>query len=181
VLSVGNVCIAGKPAAFEGCSRPSDDGTVALADASSRGVPGHPLQVPDLVAPGSFVTSARATLPGYYSASPDYELTGACGANGLEDFRHYMCIGGTSMSAPHVAGVLALMEEAVGRDLTPAELYKLVISSARPVPPLQQWEAGAGMLDAVAAVRAARELVAREAGAQPPGRGRPPGRGPKRG
>lgn len=160
VLAVGNACIPTKPLAFEFCDRTSADGTVALNDSSSRGVPGHDLRHPDLVAPGSFVMSARPTTPGMHYSYSHWELYGDCSYQPARDFLRYRCMSGTSVAAPHVAGVLALMEQAAGRDLTPAELFELVTTSARPLPPLETWEVGAGMLDAVAAVRAAHELTA---------------------
>jgi subtilisin family serine protease len=70
---------------------------------------------------------------------------------------------GTSMASPHVAGVAALMA-AAAPDLTAPELRGLLLEHAvgtdAPV--------GAGILDALSSVRAAREATSFQAG-QPPG------------
>ena len=69
---------------------------------------------------------------------------------------------GTSMSAPHVAGIVALMFEA-NRDLTASQVRKILVASSRP--PIASTstdfdnEFGFGRVDAVAAVRAAEDLA----------------------
>lgn len=71
----------------------------------------------------------------------------------------YAYASGTSMSAPQVAGVVALMETEAARlcsrAWTPAEIKAKLISTARPFPSTQSQPIGAGILDASAAVFAA--------------------------
>ena len=59
------------------------------------------------------------------------------------------------MAAPHIAGVVALMLEA-NLALTPDQIKSLLRSTARPHPGYAEWEVGAGYVDALAAVSAAR-------------------------
>jgi subtilisin family serine protease len=65
------------------------------------------------------------------------------------------------MAAPHVAGTVALMQQAAGGTLTPEGVKTILASTARPMlkgdgMPYGLWEVGAGYLDAYAAVEAAR-------------------------
>jgi serine protease AprX len=68
----------------------------------------------------------------------------------------YTCASGTSMASPHIAGVVALMQEAAGGKLTPAQVSNILMATARPLPGYAQWEVGAGFVDAYAAVMAAK-------------------------
>ena len=160
VLGVANGCIAGKSPLYSDCS---------LHDSSSRGIPGDPLLHPDITAPGTGIVSAKPPITDPYFTAPEEDLQGNCGtADPLADFRFYTCRTGTSMAAPHVAGVMALLEEAAGCDLHPDELFALVTGTAAPMPAYAEWEAGSGFLDARAAVdrvRAERdELCGRKSG-----------------
>lgn len=63
---------------------------------------------------------------------------------------------GTSMAAPHVAGAAALIISAVMQaglpSLTPGQLQKLLVETARPFPIMPDQPIGSGILDARAAV-----------------------------
>jgi bacillopeptidase F len=87
---------------------------------------------PDVVAPGQLVRSSSVG-GGYFPGT------------------------GTSMSAPHVAGVAALMLQA-NPDLSPSAISDLLRTTADPVPPLPLPNnvAGWGRVNALAAVTAAR-------------------------
>lgn len=91
---------------------------------------------PDVTAPGTLITSARANA-------------GAGEA--------YAVLNGTSMAAPHVAGIAALMLEADPR-LKPDEVKALLRATARdrgaPGPDMDN---GAGFVDGQRAVQSARE------------------------
>ncbi len=68
---------------------------------------------------------------------------------GAETYAYYA---GTSMAAPHVAGLVALMQSAAAR--TPAQVEALLKSSARPLPGACSGGCGAGIVDAGAALAA---------------------------
>ena len=128
------------------------DGT--LADFSSRGVPnaGGTATVdgetfawvdrPTVVAPGTEITSAFANT-GVIAAPPDDA--------------DYATIQGTSMAAPHVAGVIALMFEA-NPQLHWTEVKDILERTATNMPGREPWEVGAGYLNAYAAVTMAAGL-----------------------
>jgi serine protease AprX len=63
---------------------------------------------------------------------------------------------GTSMAAPHVTGTIALMQEAARGKLSPDQVYRAITRNARKMVSYGEWEAGAGYLDAYAAVMAVR-------------------------
>src|SRR5207244_6240947 len=80
---------------------------------------------PDVVAPGSFVVSTKSgNMTNVAALPPDLDLG--------SDYRYES---GTSMAAPVVSGVLALMEEFFERNLSqgfsPALMKALLINGAR--------------------------------------------------
>lgn len=130
-----------------------DEGTQALGDVqlgtlspfSSQGPTGFPDLTgfkPDLCAPGSVIVSARA------ASVPESADTVS---------NHLMVMQGTSMAAPHVAGVVALMLQANPR-LDPRQVRDLLRQSSRTdgatgTTPNYAW--GYGKLDALSAVQLA--------------------------
>jgi subtilisin family serine protease len=141
----------------EGVSASSGQGPVA------RGADQNPK--PDIAAPGRGITSAKAdarNFPGHCcSCCPD-----AC-------CQLYEDKSGTSMSAPHVTGTIALMLEENPR-LRKADILKHLRASATPPPTGESanwW--GAGKLNAQKAVAAVRA-----AGGGGGGGGGPPPRAP---
>ncbi|NMO18430.1 S8 family serine peptidase [Pyxidicoccus fallax] len=139
----------------------SQDLPGALADFSSRGVPGDALHHPDITLPGVNIVAARATT-GLPAVVPPY-----LGLDGLHPEPFYSSISGTSMATPHLAGVIALMLE-VNPSLTMDGVLAALTSTAKPMHvtqadgssrQLEVWEAGAGYADAYAAVRVASETA----------------------
>jgi serine protease AprX len=119
-----------------------------LASFSSRGDFGSALFHPTLVAPGVGIISLRAS---------GVNLTGTNGLAGGDaslaptELPFYTTASGTSFSAPQVAGTVALMLEA-NPNLTPAQVRDILCRTATPLPNYYQHEAGAGMLNAYAAM-----------------------------
>ncbi|MCP3136616.1 S8 family serine peptidase [Pyxidicoccus xibeiensis] len=139
----------------------SQDLPGALADFSSRGIPGDAFHHPDVTLPGVNIVAARATT-GVPAIVPPY-----LGLDGLHPEPFYSSISGTSMATPHLSGVIALMLE-VNPALTLDGVLAALTSTAKPMHvtqpdgtsrQLEPWEAGAGYADAYAAVRVASETA----------------------
>ena len=110
-------------------------GVGSLSSFSSRGPTRDGRPKPEISAPGQFVMSARAA--GISSGSGAYNT-----------------LAGTSMAAPHIAGVAALMLQK-DRTLTQAQVRECLVDTARSdantgAVPNNDW--GAGKVDAQAAV-----------------------------
>lgn len=115
-----------------------------LARFSSRGSDKLPYDHPDVMAPGVGITAAKAATcaPGGI-ASPG----GDC----------YQVKSGTSMAAPHVAGIAALLYSAPhpGADLSPDQIMDILTATVTRVPKYETWEAGAGYVNALTAYQLA--------------------------
>lgn len=122
-----------------------------IADFSSRGLDGAVNTYPDIAAPGANILApCRPTLP-------------ICATGGIGSF-DYFTLSGTSMAAPHIAGIAAQMLQA-NPGLTPAEVEDILEDTARPITFGAAYEAdptnpttptsfdkGHGLVDVVAAV-----------------------------
>ena len=127
------------------------DSSNQVAAFSSRGNVGIGMEgdsgrfKPDLVAPGSFVLSARSTQwdqAGYYSSTntplvpaPDTNYFNVLSNLNESVGPHYRFESGTSVSAAEVSGAVALMQEffeqRLGRTNSPALMKALLINGAR--------------------------------------------------
>ena len=109
----------------------------------------------DLMAPGGdFAFSFRPTVGGEDLPAGVFSTTGAIQGGSL--VATYAFYQGTSMAAPHVAGVMALMLSA-DPTLTPAELVSSLEATASPLSATEcgrpsGTECGAGLIDAAAAL-----------------------------
>lgn len=134
------------------------DGVVS--EFSSRGEAGDQSTYPDISAPGEDITSScRIYLP--------ICATGLAPENGPGplDLGTFNTISGTSMAAPHIAGIVAQLFQAKP-DATPAEIenalkttaYKYADGAAYENGPLgtTSYDKGYGLVDVVAAVNALR-------------------------
>jgi serine protease AprX len=125
-----------------------------LAASSSRGRKTFPATYPDISAPGTSITAACSqTLPD-------------CTPPALGWAPHYATLSGTSMAAPHVAGIAAMLYQA-RPELTPAQVEDVLQDTARkfgdtatyePDPQnaggTHSFDKGAGLVDATAALTA---------------------------
>lgn len=125
-----------------------------LSDFSSRGLATNSATWPDISAPGENITSScRLYLP--------ICATGLDPQNGpgLLDLGTFNTISGTSMAAPHIAGIVAQLFQAKP-SATPADIERALKSTAhkygtgyQPVGPFtSSFDKGTGLVDVVAAV-----------------------------
>ena len=104
---------------------------------------------PTLTAPGHKVISTRVVSPvGVVGSRDDVAMIDPA------HIPFYTTLSGTSMAAPHVAGVVALMLE-TNPELTPLQVKRILASTTTDLPTYAAWEAGSGYVDAHAAVRKA--------------------------
>jgi subtilisin family serine protease len=118
-----------------------------IASYSSRGPTLDGRTKPDLVAPGSSITS---TIPPF-AKSPNDALGGS-----REVF--YGSLSGTSMAAPHVSGVVALMLQ-VNPDLTPFQVKQILLATAQDIDSVKGADntTGYGFVNAIAAAQVAHD------------------------
>ena len=143
-----------------------------IANSSSRGESNYSKQVtvtdpqtgapetftvydrPTVIAPGTNIVSTRAV-----AADPFIPLDLTVDAEFIapEHLPYYSVKSGTSMAAPHLAGIVALMLEA-NPALTWREVKQILEQTATNVSDLADWEGGAGYANAHAAVAKAAAL-----------------------
>lgn len=139
------------------------DSAMQLADFSSRGVEGKGGTVvidgetftwadrPTITAPGVDIVSTRVFTP-LSALSVEKDASGISPAH----LPYYTTFSGTSMAAPHAAGIIALMLEA-DPSLSPAEIKELLQQTATPMPGYVVSEVGAGYVNAYEAITAIKE------------------------
>lgn len=144
VITVGAICKSYGYVTTDTC------GAGAVANFSSRGV-----QV-DVAAPGVDIYSAMARPSILMPLGGDVPPPGTGDpAAGATNASLYLALSGTSMSAPHVAGIVALMLQANPK-LTPAQVESLLIRTAKDRGKKGfDTDYGFGVVDAYGAVRAA--------------------------
>lgn len=119
---------------------------------------------PDLVAPGVGIESLSDPNSALYSELPDYLLDGSHPMR----YKPYLSLSGTSMAAPVVSGTIALMLEA-NPTLTPNAVKAILEFTAQARSGESPLAEGAGMLNALGAIRMARFFAAPQQGLGPEG------------
>jgi subtilisin family serine protease len=135
-------------------------GTLFVVAAGNRGVdvdasPDYPCVIPEPNLLCVAATTAADALASYSNwgatsvdvAAPGDQITSTCLGSPA-----YCVKSGTSMAAPHVAGVAALLAARVP-SATAAQLKQAILSSARPLPALAGEVASGGLVNAAAALR----------------------------
>jgi serine protease len=161
--------------AYNGSDGIGGDGQLIVAAAGNAATdePTYPAAYENVVGVGA--VDGDGVLAGYSNIGPSVDLV-APGGDGSRDANldglpdvivstwgtdlnnefipDYTALQGTSMAAPHVAGVYALMKGEAG-DLTPEGFFSLLKAGSltRPVGPAFQY--GAGLIDALASMDAA--------------------------
>src|SRR5476649_1520345 len=118
---------------------------------------------PDLVAPGTGTVSLSDPTSTFYTTRASALLPGT----GNTSYQPYLSLSGTSMAAPVVSGVVALMLQA-NPSLTPNAVKAILQYTAQQYPGYDALTEGAGFLNAVGAVRLARFYATATPGATIP-------------
>lgn len=111
---------------------------------------------PTVVTPGTDYISTRAIAADPFTPL-DTEADIAAGDIPMEQIPYYTHKSGTSMAAPHLAGLTALLLEA-NPALTWREIKPLFKATATNMPGYAAWESGAGFANAEAAIAMALNL-----------------------
>lgn len=124
-----------------------------LADFSSRGIRDDSLYHPSIVAPGVNIisTKAKQSVLAPLSAQDDAAMIPPA------YLPYYTTMSGTSMATPHIAGVVALLEEA-NPNLTPDQVKSILQDTATRMPGYSEFEVGKGYVNAFAAIDKAQHL-----------------------
>lgn len=143
VISVGAGEKDGVLTGFSSRGKRGETGTFTMADGRTWTY----VNEPTIVATGVDIVSTRDTLGTLPLLAAEFDAEFLAPAH-LPFYTH---MSGTSMATPHVAGIVALMLEA-NPHLTPAQVKDIIRRTATNMTSRLSWEAGAGHVNAYAAV-----------------------------
>lgn len=149
VISVGAGEKDGVLTSFSSRGNRGEAGTFTMPDGKSWTY----FNEPTIVATGVDIISTRASTSALGALSAEQDAAVIAPAH-LPFYTHSS---GTSMATPHVSGILALMFEA-NPNLTPMAAKSILEETAANMTGRLAWEAGAGHVNAYAAVAAAQGL-----------------------
>jgi subtilisin family serine protease len=135
----------------------SPDPTQGISSFSSLGPTRDGRDKPDLAAPGAVLYSAKS-LDSYLGPHPTPST--------VPGYDNYVILEGTSMSAPHVAGIASLIWQS-NPLLTSAQMRERLRRTATPVPPSPNPTWGFGKANALRAVSASVASITAPATASP--------------
>lgn len=158
--------ISGNPAEFHAWIERDDNGSSRFSDADSD--PGCTISSiacgRKTIVVGSYDATNNAAISGFSAEGPTRDRRqkpevsapgeGVIAAESLTG--SIVAKSGTSMAAPHVAGLIALLMQAASQPLTIADIRQIVLSFARRTPPVgHDWESryGDGRIDVASSVR----------------------------
>jgi serine protease AprX len=123
-----------------------------LNSGSSRGRYQDEQVKPTITGPGTDIIAARApnTILPPLAAEADANIQ-------TEWIPYYTHMSGTSMATPHVAGVVALLYQS-SASMTSDLAKRILVNTATPMPDYGAYAAGAGMVNAYAAVQQAKAI-----------------------
>ena len=149
VISVGAGEKDGVLTGFSSRGKRGESGTFAMPDGKRWTY----VNEPTIVAPGVDIVSTRDTTGSLPALEAQHDAETLAPAH-LPFYTH---MSGTSMATPHVAGIVALMLEA-NPQLTPAQVKDIIERTATNMTARLPWEAGAGHVNAYAAVAEAANV-----------------------
>jgi serine protease len=169
-LGGGGTCSATYQNAINGAVGRGTTVVVAAGNSNTNVSSAVPANCPNVVAVAATTSAGSRASFSNYGTGIDISGPGASILSTLNTgtttpgSASYASYNGTSMAAPHVAGVVALMQAAAPSPLTPAQVESILKSTARPLPGTCSGGCGAGIANADGAVVAAQ-------GGTPPGGG----------
>ncbi len=120
-----------------------------LANFSSRGISGHEVIHPDITAPGENIIATKSSTGLVMNSLGSIKDVSYIAPKHLP---FYTTSSGTSMAAPHIAGVVALMREA-SPGLQPDLVLTILQETADPMSSYKYHEVGSGYVNAYEAVK----------------------------
>ena len=161
-LGGGGSCSTTYQNAINGAVSRGTTVVVAAGNSNTNVSSAVPANCPNVIAVAATTSAGARASFSNYGAGIDISAPGASILSTLNTgttvpgSASYASYNGTSMAAPHVAGVVALMQAAATTALTPAQVESILKSTARPLPGACSGGCGAGIANADAAVVAAQ-------------------------